>query len=42
MFILRYYDRVLSHFEEGFNVDVIYLDFAKAFHKPSQAKITWH
>ena len=31
--LLAHYDRVLSHLEEGFNVDVIYLDFAKAFDK---------
>ena len=33
MSLLNDYDQVLSHLEEGFNVDVIYLDFAKAFDK---------
>jgi len=31
--LLAHYDRVLSHLEEGHNVDVVYLDFAKAFDK---------
>ena len=31
--LLAHYDWLLSHLEEGFNVDVIYLDFAKAFDK---------
>ena len=31
--ILTYYDSILSILEEGFNVDSVYLDFAKAFDK---------
>ena len=31
--LLAHYDRVLSLLEQGLNVDVIYLDFAKAFNK---------
>ena len=31
--LLEHYDTLLSYLEEGFNVDVIYLDFAKAFDK---------
>ena len=31
--LLAHYDRVLSLLEQGLNVDVIYLDFAKAFDK---------
>ena len=31
--LLAHYDKILSQLEEGHNVDVIYLDFAKAFDK---------
>ena len=31
--MIAHYDKVLSYLEEGKNVDVIYLDFAKAFDK---------
>ena len=31
--LLAHYDRILSELERGYNVDVIYLDFAKAFDK---------
>ena len=31
--LLAHYDRILSLLEEGYNVDVVYLDFAKAFDK---------
>ena len=31
--LLAHYDKILSYMEEGLNVDVIYLDFAKAFDK---------
>ncbi len=31
--LLAHYDNVISLLEEGQNVDVIYLDFAKAFDK---------
>ena len=31
--LIAHYDKVLSYLEEGKNVDVIYLDFAKAFDK---------
>ena len=29
--LLEHYDTILSYLEEGLNIDVIYLDFAKAF-----------
>ena len=35
--LLEHYDTLLSYLEEGFNVDVIYLDFAKAFDKLDRA-----
>ena len=31
--LISHYDKILSHLDEGKNVDVIYLDFAKAFDK---------
>jgi len=31
--LLAHYDKILSLLEQGYNVDVIYLDFAKAFDK---------
>ena len=31
--LLQQYDRILSYLEEGANVDVVYIDFAKAFDK---------
>ena len=31
--LLEHHDRILSHLEDGHNVDSIYLDFAKAFDK---------
>ena len=31
--IISHYDRILTLLDEGSNVDVIYLDFAKAFDK---------
>ena len=31
--LLAHYDTIISLLEEGYNVDVIYLDFAKAFDK---------
>ena len=31
--LLRFYDQVLKHIEDGSNCDIIYLDFAKAFDK---------
>ena len=31
--LLNYYDNVKKLLEEGYNVDVVYLDFSKAFNK---------
>ena len=31
--LLAHYDNILDHLEAGYNVDVVYLDFAKAFDK---------
>ena len=31
--LLTHFDRIMKHLEEGKNVDVLYLDFAKAFDK---------
>ena len=31
--LLNHYDKILSLLEDGYNVDVIYLDFSKAFDK---------
>lgn len=31
--LLEHYDKILAYLEQGLNVDVIYLDFAKAFDK---------
>ena len=31
--LLNHYEQILTQLEEGYNVDVIYLDFAKAFDK---------
>ena len=31
--LVQHYDRIVKHMEEGRNVDVIYLDFSKAFDK---------
>ena len=31
--LVQHYDRIIAHMEEGKNVDVVYLDFSKAFDK---------
>ena len=31
--LIAHYDRILAMLDQGLNVDVVYLDFAKAFDK---------
>ena len=40
--LLRFYDQVVQHLEDGSNCDIVYLDFGKAFDKVDFSRLCHH